>query len=55
MKLSKYKLKQKDLLSERAVDLRKQGYSLRDIGEVIGVSYEWVRRHLKEKMGDDYM
>ena len=31
---------------KEAIKLRKQGYSLKDIGRILGKSHEWVRQML---------
>jgi transposase-like protein len=49
MKRSIYQIKKLEQLKKQAVQLYKQGYTLRQVGQLIGRSHQWVALVLKEK------
>lgn len=53
MALSKYQKQNIDKIKIRAIELHKQGLSLRQIEKIVGKSYEWVRQAIKELTGLD--
>jgi len=47
-KLKHKQLKKREPLRKLARELWIKGYSLRDIGEELGMSHEWVRDQIKD-------
>jgi len=48
MSISKYQKEKTSKLKGKAAELYRQGLTLREVGRVIGKSYEWVREAVKE-------
>jgi hypothetical protein len=48
MKISRYKEEKNFKIKKKALALHKEGLTLREIGPVVGKSYEWVRTSIKE-------
>ena len=49
MKRSVYQIQKIEQLKKKAIQLYRQGYTLREVGKVIGRSHQWVALVLKEK------
>jgi len=49
MKASIYQIAKNEKLKKRATKIYRQGFSLREVGKIIGRSYEWVRMAIIEK------
>jgi len=49
MKRSIYQIKRIEELKKKAIQLYKQGYTLRQVGQLVGRSHQWVALVLKEK------
>jgi hypothetical protein len=47
-KISKYRKAKKMKDKVKALELHKNGFTLREIGKSLGYSYEWVRLAIKE-------
>ena len=47
MKLKDIKKEVKEREAKKALSLYKQGYSLREIGKIMGYSYETIRNRIK--------
>ena len=43
IELKKYRIKRRNEIKDKAINLLKQGLSYREIGKVLGISYETVR------------
>ena len=53
MAISEYKKQNIDKLKVKAVELYKQGLTLREVAKIVGKSHEWVRNAIKEMTGLD--
>jgi len=49
MKRSVYQIQKIEKLKKKAIQLYRQGYTLREVGRVVGRSHQWVALVLKEK------
>jgi transposase-like protein len=49
MKRSIYQIQRIEQLKKKAIQLYRQGYTLREVGKVVGRSHQWVALVLKEK------
>ena len=49
MKRSVYQIQKIEQLKKKAIQLYRQGYTLREVGRVVGRSHQWVALVLKEK------
>jgi len=52
MKISKYKRTKIEELKRTALVLYKEGYSLRQVGAMVGMSHQWVNLAIKELDND---
>ena len=50
MKKSKYQLKQETDLEKMAIQLYKQGLTMREVGDKVNKSRTWVWRRVQEKL-----
>jgi len=48
MKQSIYQTKKKELLKKKALKLYREGLTLREVGKIIGKSYQWVANAMKD-------
>jgi len=49
MKRSIYQIKKLEQVKKKAIQLYRQGYTLRQVGQLVGRSHQWVALVLKEK------
>jgi len=48
MSISKYKEARNVEIKRKALELYKQGFTLREIGDTLNMSYEWIRKGIQE-------
>jgi transposase-like protein len=48
MKMSTYQSAKKLKVKEKALELYKQGLSLREVSRVVGMSHQWVKNAVSE-------